>query len=221
MTRSLPALIFDLDGLMLDTEWIGEITWEYAGRDLGLVVPHEVVMHMVGRNMPSIRALLEEQMPPETDIATLVERADYYYHSLLDEKPPAHRPGLLPMLEFAVEHGFDRAVATSSKRVQVDKKMRDAEIAGFFTHSVCGDEIVHGKPAPDVFLAAAAKLNRDPGDCIVFEDSGPGIMGARAAGMQGILIPDRHAPTEEARRAATHLFTSLDDARNWLAKTFL
>lgn len=212
----LPALIFDLDGLMLDTEWIGEVTWEYAGRDLDILVPAELVHQMVGRTMPSIRAILEAGMPEGTDIEALVNRADHYYHSLLDEKPPAPMPGLMDMLDFVVSHGFLRAVATSSKRVQADKKLRDAGIFDVFPVSVCGDEIEHGKPAPDIFLEAARRLGRPAVECIVFEDSGPGILGARAAGMRGVLIPDRHPPSPETLEAAHQHFPSLVDAQRWL-----
>jgi len=213
----IEALIFDMDGLLLDTEWIGEVTWEYAGRDLGIVVPHDVVLMMIGRNMPSIRKILELEMPPGTNIDALVSRADFYYHDLIDREPMVLKPGAREIVEWGASHGIPCGLATSSQRTQAQHKLARASIARFFPQRACGDDVEHGKPAPDIFLLAAQRIGANPQRCLVFEDSSPGIQGAHAAGMTTILVPDRHPPSDLARRVATCICNDLFEAREWLA----
>jgi len=211
------AVIFDMDGLLLDTEWIGEVTWTYAGRDLGIHVPHELVLLMIGRNMASIRQILELEMPPNTDIGALVSRADFYYHDLIDKEPMVLKPGARELLEWVAALGIPCALATSSQRKQAQHKLERASIAHFLPTRACGDEVDHGKPAPDIFLLAAQRINANPHHCLVLEDSSPGIQGAHAAGMASILVPDRHPPTDRAIQLATTQCTDLFEAREWLA----
>jgi HAD superfamily hydrolase (TIGR01509 family) len=210
------AIIFDLDGLMLDTEWIGLRTWDLAGADLGCEVPHAIRTAMIGRNLRAIGQILHERMPPGSPVEALLERANHYYHALLDHEPPRHKDGLLPLLEHVRDAGIPRAVATSSQSTQATKKLADAGIGHFFEHRVCGDQVAHSKPDPEIFLAAASRLRVPPVACLVLEDSGPGIQAAHAAGMRSFLVPDVHAPEPAVAALADGVFSSLHGVLAWI-----
>lgn len=210
------AIIFDLDGLMLDTEWIGLRTWDLAGADLGCEVPHAIRTAMIGRNLRAIGQILRERMPPGSPVEALLERANHYYHALLDHEPPRHKDGLLPLLEHVRDNGIPRAVATSSQSTQAARKLADAGIGHFFEHRVCGDQVAHSKPDPEIFLTAAARLRVSPAECLVLEDSGPGIQAAHAAGMRSFLVPDVHAPEPGVAALADGVFSSLHGVLAWI-----
>ena len=214
----IAAILFDLDGLMLDTEGIGVESWDHAAIDTGWAVPHPVRRLMIGRPMRAIEALLREHLPAEAPVDALLDRSNFHYHRLLRAQAPRHKPGLLPLLEAVRRQGLPRAVATSSAGPQAAAKLRDAGIDGFFPHVVSGDQVPQGKPHPDIFLEAAARLGVSPALCLVLEDSGPGIRAAHAAGMHRILVPDLHEPEPEVAALAGVVLPSLHHVREWLVE---
>ena len=101
------------------------------------------------------------------------------------------------MLEFCRGHGIRTAVASSSTSRVVEHNLSSAGVRGYFDAIVCGEEVVNGKPAPDIFLLAARKIGVDPRRCCVFEDAISGITGAFRAGCRAVMVPDMVAPTSE------------------------
>ena len=210
MVKNL-AVIFDLDGLILETESLARKAWVLAGQDLGISVPEQVVQAMVGRTIHSIRALLEEMLDAEVSYDALLARSDHHYHRLIEIEAPVIKPGLFELLDFLDNHGFSLALATSSRRPQLEPKTRGTGIQGRFHQIICGDEVEQGKPAPDIFLAAAHLLEMPPARCFVLVDSGPGIEAAHRAGMRPLLVPDHVRPAEELVALAEAEFQTLHE----------
>jgi HAD superfamily hydrolase (TIGR01509 family) len=211
VTREPLSIILDMDGLMLDTEPISLRAWRAAALDLGYVLDDQICDAMIGRpagaNIEQLREHFGDAFPGEALLVSAGER----YRALLGDGIP-HKAGLLDFLRFLEARHLPRAVATSTATGLAREKLERAGVLGYFEVVVGGDMVARGKPAPDIFLAAASRIGANPAGCIVLEDSGPGVFGAAAAGMRPVLIPDGREPSAEVRAAAFAVVGSLTDA---------
>jgi HAD superfamily hydrolase (TIGR01509 family) len=220
-SRSSPgpsAVIFDMDGLMLDTERISLRVWQQAAGELGYVLDARVAEAMIGRSAPANRVLLEAHFGPSFSYDALADLARARYLSVLAAEGVPRKPGLVELLEFLEARGVPRAVATSTARDLARHKLDRAGVGRYFDVVVGGDEVVDGKPAPDIFLLAADRLGQEPARCVVLEDSGPGIRAARSAGMVPILIPDGREPAADTRALSAFVVDSLRTAQPLLER---
>ncbi|MEX2605852.1 MAG: HAD family phosphatase [Kiritimatiellia bacterium] len=185
----IEAVLFDMDGTLIDTERMGASSWDHAGEDVGLFVSEEVKRRMVGRNMPDIRALVEAALPGE-DVDPLLDRANFHYHRLVTESVPPIKPGALEFLEWLKRSSVPMALATSSHAHQAEDKLGRTGLRAYFDFLIAGDQIDRGKPHPEIFQRAAEGLGRPIGRCAVFEDSLPGIEAAQRSGAFAVLVPE-------------------------------
>ena len=223
MTRTPPsggadpavsAVIFDMDGLMLDTERIALRVWREAATDLGLVLDDGIAGQMVGRSTATNRLMLQAHFGARFSYDDLAALADRRYRDVLATEGVPKKPGLVELLEMLAARGVPRAVATSTARELARHKLAQAGVLDYFEVVVGGDEVAQGKPAPDIFLRAADRLGEVAGQCVVLEDSAPGIHAASAAGMVPILVPDGgRLPPPEIRALARYVVESLHAAR--------
>ena len=209
--KTLRAVIFDMDGLMLDTERIVRRAWEAAGRDFGTVYCVNVFEKVIGRSVKDTRIILREAFGPEFAAEAFLERADYHYSHLVREETIDLKSGLSELLDFLEERAVPKAVATSTYRKPALFLLQKTNLFGRFQTVTTGNEVASGKPAPDIYLKAAQGLDIPPEDCLVLEDSSPGICAAAAAGMTPILVPDLIQPSEEARQLAFRVCASLKE----------
>lgn len=212
----LRAVIFDMDGLMLDTEVISCQAWRLAGDTFGITIDDAVVLAMVGRNTRDCEALLASRLGPNPPAALLMTEWHRCYEILLARGIPT-KPGLFELLDFLATRGLPLAVATSTRRIRARTKLEHAGIAGRFATVVAGDDVRRGKPAPDAYATAAARLGVPVARCLALEDSTPGIDAARAAGMAAILVPDLIAPARRHLAAGVKTARSLGEVHAWLA----
>lgn len=211
---NVTAVIFDMDGLMLDTERIALIVWRQAAADLGFTLGDDVAEQMVGRTSATNRLMLQMHFGEKFSYDELLALADSRYRETLDRDGVPRKDGLIELLDFLESRQIPRAVATSTARDLARHKLEQAGVARYFDVIVGGNEVAHGKPAPDIFLRAAERLTKRPAECVVLEDSGPGIQGAADAGMLTILIPDGgRVPARETRDRASFVAESLSAAR--------
>jgi HAD superfamily hydrolase (TIGR01509 family) len=206
------AVILDMDGVLLDTEPISLRVWRAAAQALGYTLDEETCGLMVGRSQASNREMLAARLGAGCPIDDLVASAQARYREALEREGVPRKPGLERFIAYLDEHQLPRAVATSTHSELAAFKLERAGVLRHFDIIVGGEQVAHGKPMPDIFLAAAERLAVAPARCLVVEDSGPGIQAAVAAGMTAIMIPDRASPID-IRTAAWVVVESLDDAR--------
>lgn len=183
---------------MFDTERLGYEGWKAAGRALGLDIPDELIAAMRGTGVARCRAAFNGAIPGERYDEARAIRLRYAEERIDAEGVPV-KPGLRQLLERLREAGIPAVLATSTGRERAVRYLQMAGVEGFFTAAVFGPEAAAPKPAPDIFLAAAAAIGADPRACLVLEDSPNGLRAAKAAGCRAAVIPDlTPAPPPEA-----------------------
>lgn len=217
----LSAVIFDMDGLMLDTEAIYQIVWRNVGKALGFHMSDELLYATLGRPAHDCYRLLLETHGPDFPLTAFRADCAEHWDSHTSTHGIAHKPGLLDLLDWLDAHGIPKAVATSTAYTKAVATLQTADIADRFQIIVTGDQIEHGKPAPDIFWAAAQKLGVDPRCCIALEDSEAGVIAASSAGMYTIMVPDIKQPTPEIEARAYRVLPSLHAVKALLAEEWL
>lgn len=212
MKSSVKAIIFDMDGLLIDTESHAKVAWQAAARQIGESINDETMLSLVGRHIEDCLDSLSHQMGKDLRKIGFMEKVDNIYFSNFMRHGIDVKHGVGSLLERLAKNQILRAVATSSEREIAPRKLRLASLAHYFEVIVSGCEVAKSKPAPDIFLLAAARLGVDPADCLVLEDSYAGVRGAHAAGMRPIMIPDLLPPTEEMRALAVGIYPNLEEA---------
>lgn len=182
------AILFDMDGLMVDTEPLARRAWEHVVAPHGAAMTDDLYERMLGRRtVESAQLVLDELRLPE-QLETLVARKTTAFLSSLGEGVPV-MPGLWTLLDRIEVLGLPWAVATSTPRPVAEIILDKLGLVGRYRALACGDEVEHGKPAPDIFLLAAARLGAEPAACLALEDSAAGCASAAAAGMCVVIVP--------------------------------
>jgi HAD superfamily hydrolase (TIGR01509 family) len=206
------AVLFDMDGLMLDTERPVIDFWIQAGRGLGWEIPRETIYRTIGIKEENSRALYKSEYGPEFPYNDYRREAIRLIHEAAEQRGIDLRPGLLPLLNHLENLNIPFAVATSTDRETALWKLAKAGIRDRFSVLACGDEVQRGKPAPDIFLLAARRLGKPPAECTGFEDSPAGLLALRAAGIPSVFIKDLLDPPEAVLAGVWRRYAALDEA---------
>ncbi len=206
------AVIFDLDGLMLDTETVSHKGGKRAMADFGYQLDNHTYHKIIGLVVPDMRKVFENAFGNNFPLDRINEKRLEYMHRYYDEHGIAIKPGLPELLDFLEKRGIPKAVATTSCAKSADVKLKMSILLHRFDCVVNGDQVEKGKPQPDIFLAAARCLKISPEKCIVFEDSDNGLLAAHRAGMTVIIVPDVKQPEGNLATLAHKIFPSLSEA---------
>jgi HAD superfamily hydrolase (TIGR01509 family) len=209
------AVLFDLDGLMLDSEPVYRAAWQEAARDLGYGISDELYLGLLGRTNEDGEAILVETFGAGFPVVRFRERWARLWRDRIRRNGVTTKPGLTELLGFLDARGIPKVVATSSARE--DALLGLGALAGRFDAIVSGEEVRAGKPFPDIFLEAAARVRVPPTRCLVLEDSEAGVTAAYAAGTTVIMVPDLTLPSAEAAACVYRVCTSLLEVRDLLA----
>ena len=211
------AVVFDMDGLMLDTERLALRSWTEAAARLELEFDAALIPSMIGRNSRDSRALVLDRHGHNFPIDRLMQASQEAYDAIVAREGVATKPGLVALLDWLDGRRIPRVVATSTRRTRALAKLAQAGVLARFAALVGGDEVARGKPAPDIFLLAATRVGAAPAECVVLEDSEPGVRGAMAAGMIPIMVPDILAPSADLLARDPLVLPSLAAVQSHLA----
>nr|WP_295740434.1 HAD family phosphatase [uncultured Acidocella sp.] len=214
MTFATPveAVIFDMDGLLLDTESLAMAALVSAGQALGYDMKDEFCYLMIGAPADKCRALVTEKYGADFPLERYFATQEQHLRELVDAGKMQLKSGVIEILDELDRQGIKRAIATSSSRLRTDHHLQLAGIAHRFQDIVTRDDVTRGKPNPDPYLKAASLLGVAPDRCLALEDSYNGVRAAVAAKMRVIMIPDLLPATDEMRKVAHRIVTSLHDA---------
>jgi len=197
-TRPVAGVVFDMDGLLLDTERLYLDAMLQAAREVDRVMTEAFACSMIGVPAKECRVLIEAHYGPGFSIGAFNAAFDAAVAAGMARDIPL-RPGARELVAYLAEENVPQAVATSSHRATVERYLGRVGLLDRFAAIVAREDVANPKPAPDPFLAAAARLGLAPADCLALEDSYHGIASAHAAGMMAIMVPDLLAATDAVR----------------------
>jgi HAD superfamily hydrolase (TIGR01509 family) len=206
----IDAVVFDLDGVIIDSEHVWDEVRQQLAEERGGRWNENASRDMMGMSSPEwsryMRDVVGLTEEPKEISGEVVRRLEDRYRRELP---------LIAGAEHAVERIAERwplALASSSNRELIDLVLESSGLGQYFTASVSSEEVARGKPAPDVFLEAARRLDAEPTRCAAVEDSENGILAAKAAGMRTIAIPNQqYPPHDDSLAAADAVLATIDD----------
>lgn len=207
--------IFDMDGLLFDTERMYRDSWKQSAQQFGLVHNPDFPRTVCGSSGAHMREIIL-QYYPQVNAKAFADDCILRVERELETHVP-EKTGVRDILQYFKQHGVRVAVASSSKRATVLHNLKQADILSYFDAVVSGDQVTHGKPAPDIFLLAAQQIGCEPENCYVFEDGTNGIRAGAAAGCTTIMIPDLTPPNAQLEQLCAGIYPSLSDAMNAIA----
>lgn len=202
--------IFDMDGVLFDTERIYQQTWQEIAAERGLSLSDGFLQTVSGTNGAQMRYVIEEYYHV-SDGAPIIEQCMMRMKQKLSVHVPMKK-GVREILTFFQEQGIDIAVASSSSALQIESNLQITGIRDYFFKIVSGSEVTRGKPAPDIFLLAAKRLGHAPNTCFVFEDSVNGIKAGHAAGCFTVMVPDLIAVSPSIKPLCSAICQDLGEA---------
>lgn len=203
------AAIFDMDGLLLDTERVCMRIFKQACDAQNLPFYQDTYLSIIGRNSAGIDAILRDAYGEDLD-RLHAEWRTRYNQVVLHEAIPV-KEGVVELLKWLKKNGVPTAVATSTQKEVALVKLKLAGLDHYFDSITTGCEVSHGKPDPEIYLLAASRLSIPPAECLAFEDSNNGVRAAVAANMITYQIPDLVQPCDEVIAFGHRICPSLSD----------
>lgn len=204
----IQGVLFDMDGLILDTEKLYSRFWQEAAIALGYPMTREQALGMRSLNRAAGTAKLQSYFGPEISFEAVRSKRIELMDAYVEEEGVELKPGIHELLKYLKENGIKTSIATSSPIERTIKYLASVGLEKEFDEIVSGYMVNKGKPEPDIYIYAAEKLGLDTKNCLVLEDSPAGTIAGSRAGCVTVMIPDQDQPSEETREL---LFAKVDN----------
>lgn len=209
--RTFAAAIFDMDGLLLDSERVILETWQEVAREHGAQLTREAYVQLIGRRGADVRELFRSMLPASFPFETARGHVQERVKARREREGFTVKPGARVLLERLRRARVPCAVASSTRLDEVERRLTLTKLREHFAACAGGDEVEHGKPAPDIFLLAARRLNIAADACLAFDDVEHGARAALAAGMQVVIVPDLKPASAEISALTWAVLPSLEE----------
>ena len=210
------AVIFDMDGVIFDSERLVLDCWEEAGARYHLEGMREAFLPCIGTNSEKTKEIVLERYGMDFPYDEFTRDASALFHGIVDKVGLPVKTGVREVLSYLKDHEIPIAVASSTRLSVVTQELEQAGLYECFSVVMGGDQLKRSKPEPDIYLMTCEKLGVRPEDVYAIEDSYNGIRSAYSAGMKPIMVPDMLPPTEEMREKSVIVLDNLLQVRDWL-----
>lgn len=211
---NVKLVIFDMDGLIFDTERLSYESWREAANKFNINFDLNLLYKLLGTNHESVRNTLHNEFENKINVDDYIMERNNIYLSKIMNGEVEKKKGVEELLKYLTDKNIKKAVATSSNREVAYKLLKDADIYNYYDYILCGDEVKKSKPNPEVFLKVAEKLDIPANQCMVLEDSEAGTIAASRARMIPIIIPDLKEPSEDIENLAFKKLNDLSEVIN-------
>lgn len=213
MMSEIKAIIFDMDGVLQDSETISDRTWRIVAKSWGICDIESMLDICRGCNKNDTYALLRKKYGNDFESEKFLESTSALFFEIEKSEGIPLMNGAKETLEY-LSKKYTLALASSTQKSSVVRQMQTANFLQFFKTLTTGDMVSHSKPNPEIYEKACASLSLLSNECVAIEDSPNGVRSASRAGLRVIMIPDKIKPDDEMRTLAWKIFSSLWDVKN-------
>lgn len=208
---NIQGIIFDMDGLILDTERLYQKFWKEASKQCGYEMSQKQALAMRSLDKSLAKKLLKEFFGDEYDYKKVHDLRVELMAEYISKHGVQAKDGVVELTDYLKENGYKIAIATATNYARANEHLTLAGVRECFENIICASDLKYGKPFPDVYLYACKSLGLSPESCVALEDSPNGIKSAYAAGCVPILVPDGCEPEEDSLPYAYACVKSLRD----------
>lgn len=212
------VIVFDMDGLMFDTERVFIDAWDYAGERMGIGKAGYMSVKTMGMSIKESRSLWLDEFGDKYNEDELRKYTSDFLKEYYGKNKATVKTGLYELLRYLNENRYRLGIASSSPKWEIEKHLHDSDIYDYFEVIASGDMVAQTKPHPDLYLLACNLLNVDPEHCIALEDSANGVLSAYSAGLKPIMIPDLVQPSEEIEKLLYSKYSNLLEVIDFLSE---
>lgn len=214
--RDCRAVVFDMDGLIFDSERLVLICWEKLAGKYHLEGMHEVMLRCIGTTKVKTKEIVLDYYGQDFPYEAYCAEASAMFHEISERDGLPVKKGVRELLNYLREQDIPTALASSTRLAVVTQELQQAGLYQYFREIVGGDQLKRSKPEPDIYLMACERLGVLPERAYAIEDSYNGIRSAYSAGMKPIMVPDLLPPTEEMREKSVVVLDDLLQVKEWL-----
>lgn len=214
--RDCRAVVFDMDGLIFDSERLVLICWEKLAGKYHLEGMHEVMLRCIGTTKVKTKEIVLDYYGQDFPYEAHCAEASAMFHEISERDGLPVKKGVRELLNYLREQDIPTALASSTRLAVVTQELQQAGLYQYFREIVGGDQLMRSKPEPDIYLMACERLGVLPERAYAIEDSYNGIRSAYSAGMKPIMVPDLLPPTEEMREKSVVVLDDLLQVKEWL-----
>lgn len=214
--KNCDAVVFDMDGVIFDSERLVLECWEKIGSEYHLEGMREAFLPCIGANSTKTREIVLERYGKDFPYDEFIQESSKLFHGIIDESGLPIKKGVLELLAYLKSCEVPMALASSTRLEIVTQELKQAGLYEYFGVVMGGDQLKGSKPEPDIYLMTCEKLGVRPAHSYAIEDSYNGIRSAYSAGMKPIMVPDLLAPTEEMREKSVVILEDLLQVKAWI-----